>query len=142
MESEAALRASWRARPGGMALYKNAKLANVVFAAELHARLGPGGVLVNAVSPGFVPNTGLSRHQGVRGRLFMRWVMPLLPLPFIATIDDGADALLHVCLSPDIQSGGKYFAKGMEAAPSPDAACPRLRAALWQLSEAAVAPFL
>lgn len=141
------LRADWAVRPNGMLLYKNSKLANTAFAFELHARLqkqtGKGGaVTVNAVSPGFIPNTGLSRWQGPQGRFFMRYIMPWLPFSFISKIEDGADALEYACLSPELEgAGGKYLAKGVET-PSPQASDPAFRAALWKLSETAVAPFL
>jgi NAD(P)-dependent dehydrogenase (short-subunit alcohol dehydrogenase family) len=39
-------------------LYRNSKLANILFAYELDRRLKGSGVTSNALSPGFIPNTG------------------------------------------------------------------------------------
>ncbi len=45
-------------RQTGMMRYRNSKLANVLFAYELNRKLCGSGVISNAVSPGFIPNTG------------------------------------------------------------------------------------
>ena len=42
----------------GSMLYRNSKLANILFAYELDRRLKGSGVTSNALSPGFIPNTG------------------------------------------------------------------------------------
>lgn len=58
------------ARPGAYdaaLAYKNSKLANVLFAYELQRRLraqGRGSVAVNAITPGFIPSSGLVRDAG------------------------------------------------------------------------------
>jgi len=132
--SLAELRLDWRERPNGMLLYKNSKLANVLFSNELQRRLQGTRVTCNALSPGFIPNTGLSRHQGAVAGVFMRYVMPWLPFGFISTADKGADCIEYVALSPELD--------GREAAASEAARDPVLAARLWAISEEAVAPFL
>ncbi|MEX1363608.1 MAG: SDR family NAD(P)-dependent oxidoreductase [Nannocystaceae bacterium] len=88
--------------------YKNSKLALLWVAYELERRLGPHGVHVDVVSPGFVPATAAS---GVK-RPLMRWAMQhVMPhMPFATTLDDSADHLAKLFGdSPADELGGRYF---------------------------------
>jgi len=137
------LRKDWRERPNGMLLYKNSKLANIMFACELQRRLAGTGVTAHSLSPGFIPNTGLSRNQGFLANVFMKHVMPWLPLKFVSTMEQGADCIEYVCTSPELDGkGGGYYAACREAAMSDEARDETRGTQLWNISEEAVAPFL
>ncbi len=43
--------------------------------------------------PGFIPNTGLSREGGLMTRIFMNYILPLLPISAVATLDQGGLSL-------------------------------------------------
>lgn len=49
---------------------------------------------------GFIPNTGLNREAPLLGRLFLRHVIASLPLPFVATIQEGAKNIADACARP------------------------------------------
>uniref|UniRef100_A0A7S0U6E8 Protochlorophyllide reductase n=2 Tax=Hemiselmis andersenii TaxID=464988 RepID=A0A7S0U6E8_HEMAN len=137
------IKREWEECGDGQLLYRNSKLANIMFAYELDRRLQGTGVTSNALSPGFIPSTGLSRHQGGRARWFMRWVMPNLPFKFIATIDKGADCIEMVCLAPELEgSGGRYFHLSQDASSSPDSKDEALAKRLWVLSDTMVQAYL
>eukprot|EP00287_Rhodomonas_sp_CCMP768_P014651 CAMPEP_0196758370 /NCGR_PEP_ID=MMETSP1091-20130531/104153_1 /TAXON_ID=302021 /ORGANISM="Rhodomonas sp., Strain CCMP768" /LENGTH=342 /DNA_ID=CAMNT_0042107189 /DNA_START=6 /DNA_END=1034 /DNA_ORIENTATION=+ len=142
VESVAALQQQWQASRNGMQLYKTSKLCNILFANELNRRLSSFGVTANSVSPGFIPNTGLSRHQGLFGRLFMKFVFPLLPVSFVATLDDAGDVMEYICLSPNLDGvGGKYYSYCKEVPASPQAMDEGLGQTLWTLSDGMVKGF-
>ena len=76
------------------------QLANILFTRE-QARLVPStNLTANALSPGFLPGTGLSRNQGQRGQWFMKYVMANLPLSFVASLEDAGNCVEHVATSP------------------------------------------
>jgi NAD(P)-dependent dehydrogenase (short-subunit alcohol dehydrogenase family) len=83
---------------GGRA-YAQSKLAQVMFTFDLAAELEGRGVLVNALHPATYMDTGMVRRAGVEPR---------------ATVDEGADAVMQLVVSPDIGSGGYY--NGLRAA--------------------------
>jgi NAD(P)-dependent dehydrogenase (short-subunit alcohol dehydrogenase family) len=69
--------------------YRNSKLANLWFAAELARRLRGEGVTVLSVSPGFVPETHVPNVGSAVQRFLFRWVLPRMP--FARTLAQGAD---------------------------------------------------
>ncbi|GAA5822266.1 hypothetical protein JCM3770_002509 [Rhodotorula araucariae] len=79
----------------GKSRYAASKALQLVSAAYLASALGPRGVQVVAVSPGFVPTTGLSRAQGALARWAMRNIVAWLP--FAVTAEEGA-ARIARCL--------------------------------------------
>lgn len=93
------------ARPGayqGQLAYSRSKLANLLFAYELHRRLQRAGVhcvAVNAVCPGFIPATRLVRHSGKIGTFFLRYCFGWLLRPvlgFVRTPDEGATVVARL----------------------------------------------
>lgn len=78
-----------------MQRYALTKLYNLWFVKQLASMLASGSgsdssstrLLVNAVSPGFVPTTELSRYAGPLGRLGMKYIMSWAP--FAVTVQVG-----------------------------------------------------
>jgi NAD(P)-dependent dehydrogenase (short-subunit alcohol dehydrogenase family) len=83
---------------GGRA-YAQSKLAQIMFTFDLAAELEGRDVLVNALHPATYMDTGMVRRAGVEPR---------------TTVDEGADAVMQLIVSPDIGSGGYY--NGLRAA--------------------------
>lgn len=97
--------------------YRCSKLANLLFAYELQRRLRAQGctsVAVNGLSPGFIPQTGLSREAGLLGRFFLRYILDGLLrrvglVKFTRSVDDGAEATVRCATDPLASKGGEYF---------------------------------
>lgn len=104
---------------GAWAAYGQSKLANVLFAKELHDQLAPRGVLCVSLHPGVI-KTNLARHMGawvtsgVGGWLFEHIVVD-------KSIPQGAATTLFACLAPGI-SGGAYLSDCAEAKPTAEGA--------------------
>lgn len=105
----------------GFQAYKVSKLCNLWYTYELQRRLDAAGddVKVNAVSPGFIPTTGLTRRAGWLGVFFLHYVLD--PLRYIGlgitrSPEEGAEALVQVGTSDVVFKGGLYFElpKGQE----------------------------
>ena len=64
----------------GNKAYKDSKLCGILFARELARRLGDVGATCNAFSPGFVPTSGLFRHQSAPVRALLRFAFDHPPL--------------------------------------------------------------
>lgn len=99
----------------GFQAYKVSKLCNLWYTYELQRRLDAAGdsVKVNAVSPGFIPSTGLTRRSGLLGIFFLRYVLD--PLRYLGvgvtrSSDEGAEALFQAGTSNVVAKGGEYFA--------------------------------
>jgi NAD(P)-dependent dehydrogenase (short-subunit alcohol dehydrogenase family) len=73
--------------------YAQSKLAQVMFTFDLARELDGKGVLVNAVHPATLMPTAMVRRAGIEPR---------------ATIDEGADAVMHLITGSDTGSG-QYF---------------------------------
>ncbi|WP_101295681.1 SDR family oxidoreductase [Halegenticoccus soli] len=118
----------------GLAAYSRSKLANVLFAYELAERLRGTGVTANAVDPGFVPSTALSRGASLRGRLALR-LFSLLPLPFTRSVEEGARPVIRAASDPTLEGvTGKYFTDDGPTQSSPETYDERTRKRLWDVS--------
>lgn len=83
-----------RAYSGGRA-YTQSKLAQIMFTFDLARELEGSGVTVNALHPATYMDTTMVRESGI---------------PPISTVDEGADAILHLAVSPDVEGRtGLYF---------------------------------
>ncbi|KAG7347799.1 short chain dehydrogenase [Nitzschia inconspicua] len=98
----------------GFQAYKVSKLCNLWYAYELQRRLDQDrdSIKVNAVSPGFIPTTGLTRRSGWLGVFFLHYILD--PLRYFGigitrSPDEGAEALFQVCTSDIASKGGEYF---------------------------------
>ncbi len=103
---------------GGRA-YAQSKLAQVMFTFDLHEELEGTGVTVNSLHPATYMPTAMVARAGVRPR---------------ATIGEGADAVMQLIVSTEIE-GGQFF-RGLQPARANDQAYDReARARLKRLSE-------
>jgi len=92
----------------GVAGYGQAKLALVLFTAELARRLEDKGVTVNTLHPGFV-----GTRIWEKGGCLLRWLgilsRPLIKLMMI-TPEEGAETSIYLASSPEVaEVTGKYF---------------------------------
>jgi NAD(P)-dependent dehydrogenase (short-subunit alcohol dehydrogenase family) len=112
--------------------YEQSKTANVLFAVEATRRWEQDGITANAVHPGAIPATSLSRHMDLEklarlvtsgGRSFK-------------TIQQGAATSVLVATSPLLDGiGGRYFEDCNESDAEPHAVDPDAAERLWDLSE-------
>lgn len=126
--------------------YARSKTANVLFAVEAQRRWADDGITVNAVHPGAILETGLSRHLSQEaldnavsngGYTFK-------------TREQGAATSVVVATWPALDGvGGRYFEDGNEALPhrpgmhggvAAHALDPEAAARLWEVSVDAVLP--
>jgi NAD(P)-dependent dehydrogenase (short-subunit alcohol dehydrogenase family) len=79
----------------GVRAYRRSKLAQVMFTLDLALTLKDSGVTVNCLHPATFMNTNMVIESGVK------------PL---SSIEEGADAILHLATSPDLEGKtGIYF---------------------------------
>jgi NAD(P)-dependent dehydrogenase (short-subunit alcohol dehydrogenase family) len=115
----------------GFKAYQISKLCNLWFTYELQRRLDeeatmgsttttPSSIIkVNAVSPGFIPTTGLTRRAGWMGIFFMEYILDpwrYIGMGVTRSPEDGAEVIVQAATASD-DSGGKYFSlpKGKES---------------------------
>jgi len=72
------------------------------------------GTTVIAVSPGFVPNTGLSRESNVAFRIAASYILPMAP--FATSLYQGADTILKSIEDTALPSGTYLSKAGVEKA--------------------------
>ena len=89
----------------GMPVYGMTKLANVMFTYELAERLSGTGVTATCMHPGGV-NTRFGENNRGFGALMFR-----LFKPFMRTPEQGADTLIWLASSPEVEGmTGRYYA--------------------------------
>lgn len=103
---------------GGRA-YAQSKLAQVLHTFDLHEELAGTGVMVNCLHPATYMPTGMVTRLGVTPR---------------ATIDEGADAVMQLIVSDEID-GGQYFRRLEPARANAQAYDRDARARLKRLTE-------
>lgn len=110
-------------------VYGRSKLCNILFTRELARRVQGTGVTVNCVHPGGVA-TRLGLNNG-----WMATVIATMLKPFILTSEQGADTVLYLATSPDVENvSGGYFIKRRERQPSAAAVDDETAQRLWQAS--------
>jgi NAD(P)-dependent dehydrogenase (short-subunit alcohol dehydrogenase family) len=121
-----------RYRP--FAAYGDSKLANILFAKALAARLAGSGVLALSLHPGVIA-TNLSKHLGIAGTLF-RALGPLVG----KSVEQGAATTVFAATAPELTEAqaGIYLADCNQAEPTEPARDPALAERVWALSERAV----
>lgn len=97
-------------RFGGMSVYGQSKLANVLFTYELARRLEGSGVTANCLHPGFVGTRFGTGNSGPIG--WAVWLATRLARPFALSPAKGARTTIHLATSPEVEGvSGRYFAK-------------------------------
>lgn len=114
----------------GLRVYGQSKLMNILFTNELARRLTGTNVTVNALHPGVVA-TGFG--QNTPG-LFSSLVR--LAAPFMRTPEKGAETLVYLATSPEVEGvTGKYFKDAKQSQSSPAARDVEAARKLWDASE-------
>jgi retinol dehydrogenase-12 len=86
--------------------YKNSKLATMWFTFELSRRLAGKGVTVNAVCPGFVPETAGEHKTGV-SRFLYKHVMT--HFPGVRTVEQAAANTVFAATAPSYETRSGVF---------------------------------
>ncbi len=120
-------------RYSAMTAYSQSKLANILFTVELARQLAGTGVTANVVHPGAVRTNFGKSATGL-----FRWVVRLAG-PFMLTPARGAETIVYLASSPEVEGmTGQYFAN-KKARPLPAAASDTaLVRRLWDVSAALV----
>jgi NAD(P)-dependent dehydrogenase (short-subunit alcohol dehydrogenase family) len=109
--------------------YAAAKLANIMFAAELSRRWGKLGVTSNAMHPGVV-HTGFGRSGDWNERGL--WSLTNL---WSLTPEQGADTIVYLASSPEVEGvTGQYFYKRSPKQPSKWARDVSAQERLWRVT--------
>jgi NAD(P)-dependent dehydrogenase (short-subunit alcohol dehydrogenase family) len=123
---------NFRSRPyDPMLAYGQSKTANILFAVEATRRWAADGITANAVHPGTIAATNLSRHMDpeiLKGLLESPLFRP-------KSVEQGAATSVLVATSPLLDGiGGRYFEDGNEAEPvDPSAETPAAGVAAYAL---------
>lgn len=113
------------------AAYRQSKLANVLFAAELARRLAGTGVTSNSLHPG-IAGTNLLHALKRKPRWSAALTRYRAPTPEVAI-----GTIVRLALDPRLSTvTGGYFREEEQAEPSPQARDPLLAARLWSASAA------
>lgn len=98
----------FRAYTGALG-YGQAKTANVLFAVGLTARWGRDGVFANAVTPGIVPSTNLSRHRTPEQDQAFKGAYAI-PAELLKSVEQGAATPVFAATSARLDGvGGRYL---------------------------------
>lgn len=104
----------------GYAAYANSKLANVLFANELAARLAENGVTANSLHPGVISTKLLHAGWGSGG----------------ASLESGAATSVYLATAAEVEGvTGQYFANERESTPSAASRNRAVQEQLWEVSE-------
>jgi NAD(P)-dependent dehydrogenase (short-subunit alcohol dehydrogenase family) len=123
-----------------MEVYAESKLANVLFTRELAGRFIGTGVTANCCHPGPV-RTGFGSSEDVHG---FEQVMMAVGRPFMVSAARGAEPLVYLAASPDVEGvTGAYFSGGYlpgvrQSTPSRHARDSEAARKMWELSDALV----
>lgn len=133
--------------------YGQSKLANILFSNELNRQCveKKSNVISVAVHPGVILETGLARHNSlfamVLDNIAHHWRSPVklfaILSPYMKNIPQGSATTLRAALDPDI-APGKWYCDCQETTSylHPLAFDDATARSLWQVSEAAIAPFM
>ena len=97
----------FRAYTGALG-YGQAKTANALFAVGLTARWGRHGVFANAVTPGIVPSTNLSRHRTPDQDKAFKGAYAM-PAELLKSVEEGAATPVFAATSPLLAGVGGHY---------------------------------
>ena len=126
-------------RNAGLRRYSTSKLCNILCTYELSRRLNASGdprlnsIKVNAINPGMMPTTGLTRTWPKPMQWVSRNIMPLLRLvnDDVHTTQTSGERAAALASGPDAAPGGRYFAKGKAVRSSAQSYDQALQRELW-----------
>jgi NAD(P)-dependent dehydrogenase (short-subunit alcohol dehydrogenase family) len=95
-----------------IAAYGRSKLCNILFTRELARRWGGQGVTANCLHPGFVA----TRFGDASGGFLSRVVR--IAKTFAISPEKGAETIVYLASSPDVNQNGEYFYKCRPATPT------------------------
>jgi NAD(P)-dependent dehydrogenase (short-subunit alcohol dehydrogenase family) len=114
----------------GWKSYAQSKLANVLFTYELARRLAGTGVTANCMHPGFVGTNIFNNVRGVGGMIVR------LIAPFMRTPEKGADTIIWLASSPEVEGiTGRYFIDRKDQPSNPESYDAAIAARLWEVSK-------
>jgi WW domain-containing oxidoreductase len=115
--------------------YGQSKLANLAFAKSMAEQLQGRGIVANALHPGVIMSTDLTRSLGYVSRLFL----PIVGL-LSKSIPQGAATTCYLAAHPAVagKTGG-FYADCQPAKPNPHADDASFRQRLWDVSAAILA---
>eukprot|EP01097_Dermamoeba_algensis_P012112 TRINITY_DN979_c0_g2_i1.p1 TRINITY_DN979_c0_g2~~TRINITY_DN979_c0_g2_i1.p1 ORF type:complete len:239 (-),score=47.62 TRINITY_DN979_c0_g2_i1:148-864(-) len=117
----------------GQRAYCNSKLANIWFSYYFDSLFAEKGIRSNALTPGFIPTTSITRSYSPTAQFVYKSI--LSRLPFCSTEEKGGEAIAHLATSADLQdTGGKFFYLGQEMASSRESHDWEKMKKLWDLS--------
>lgn len=115
--------------------YGQSKMANVLFAKALAKRFGGTARTANALHPGVIFDTNLTRSVNIPA-VVRDAAIGVSNLLVLKTIPQGAATHCYVATHPTLAGvSGQYFADCNIAKPRADAEDPSLAARLWDVSE-------
>ncbi len=115
--------------------YGQSKLANALFARELSRRLAGRGIAVNALHPGVIFATRLTRGSGLHARIFAS-----IAQHFTKSIAQGAATQTLLAASPLVEGiSGEFWADCQVAEGNPLMRDEAMAARLWSVTEAIIA---
>jgi NAD(P)-dependent dehydrogenase (short-subunit alcohol dehydrogenase family) len=110
--------------------YGQSKLANILFTRELARRLGDRRVTANVVGPPRLTSTRFAHNVHPGAKVALR-----LASPFTLSVKKGAQAIIHLCSSPEVEGLTGTYWSGMGQPPLTPAATNDADAErLWELS--------
>ena len=113
-----------------MTAYNDSKLCNILFSNELNARLFKYGVTSNALHPGNMMSSSISRYSWFYKLIFT------LVRPFTKSMQQGAATTVYCAVADELTNvGGIYFNNCCRCLPAQSADDKDIAVALWKLSE-------
>ncbi|WP_413303920.1 SDR family NAD(P)-dependent oxidoreductase [Bacillus sp. 1P10SD] len=115
-----------------MVFYKNSKLAMMWFTYELHRRWSESGITVNAMCPGFVPES-ISEHQAGIQKWVFRHIVSRLPQA--TSLKSAGEMEAWMASSPELaRKNGRFFVNFQEAKSSDESYDVVKAANCWELA--------
>ena len=118
----------------GMVVYSHTKYLDILLTKYMATRL-PSGVSIGAVTPGFVPSTGMTREMSWPMRFLHRHVLTWLP--FAVSEDVGAGRIAQLA-SRDLDISGTYWSGGAIAPTRDCCQSGERQAQAWALLQASI----
>ncbi len=114
--------------------YGQAKLCNVLFAAEVQRRYADRGIIASSLHPGSLIPTEISRGSWLTRMAFA------IATPFTKSVAQGAATSVYCATAPDVEEhAGGYFSDCAPKEPSGAARDPAVARRLWEVTQELIA---